>query len=180
MRMIMNMNWYLINNKYKCITSPSFLSSRTNEKQINGIRNCCWTLLIEMAYPNAEPAINSACELITSAMNSSLNASLGLRHLRPPGNTNGRSCGVRGPPWIDLMVRFSFVFFFIHDQSLRMYRYIDKLWKGRYILIMTNLQLMICELWMCRWAKIDILQNELTTEWTYANGNMHNEQCMHT
>lgn len=51
----------------------------------------------ENAYPRALPAINSACELITSAMKSSLNASFAVCHLRPPGSTIGRSCGVRGP-----------------------------------------------------------------------------------
>lgn len=42
-------------------------------------------------YPNVEPFISSAWELINSAINSSLNASFGLRHFLPPGNTTGRS-----------------------------------------------------------------------------------------
>ena len=43
------------------------------------------------------PVINSACELIISAINSSLNASLGHRQRRPPGKKIGRSCGTSGP-----------------------------------------------------------------------------------
>lgn len=47
-------------------------------------------------YPRVEPIINSACELMISAIKSSLYASFGFRHFRPPGNTTGRSCGVLG------------------------------------------------------------------------------------
>lgn len=54
---------------------------------------------VSFDYPKVDPTISSACELITSAMKSSLNASRSLRHLRPPGNTSGRSFGVNGPPF---------------------------------------------------------------------------------
>lgn len=48
-------------------------------------------------YPNVDPVINSACELMISAINSSLKASCALRHFLPPGKTRGRSFGVLGP-----------------------------------------------------------------------------------
>lgn len=47
-------------------------------------------------YPNVVPVINSACELMVSAMKSSLYASLGLFQIRPFKKI-GRSCGVKGP-----------------------------------------------------------------------------------
>lgn len=47
-------------------------------------------------YPKVVPLISSACELMTSAIKSSLYASSGRFHMRPFRKI-GRCCGVRGP-----------------------------------------------------------------------------------
>lgn len=54
----------------------------------------CFSFIIY--YPNVDPIINSACELIVSAIKSSLKASLGLFQMRPFRKI-GRSWGVSGP-----------------------------------------------------------------------------------
>lgn len=53
-------------------------------------------IIFFFCYPKVEPTISSACELKTSAINSSLNASFSLRHFLPPGSTIGRSSGTNG------------------------------------------------------------------------------------
>lgn len=45
-------------------------------------------------HPKVDPFMSSACELMISAIDSSLKASFGLYHFLPPGKTSGRSRGV--------------------------------------------------------------------------------------
>lgn len=77
-----------------------FLLLQNEHNYENGlVCSRAFSIAIMHMYPSALPAISSACELMISAMNSSLKASRSLRHRRPPGKTTGLPCGVNGPPW---------------------------------------------------------------------------------